>query len=83
MDSGTRTSPAGTEGVMGTDDKHGEENRADELQELVDRLASGATGPGGESLREAVHRRMRELSDESTTAEKRGERDAGEDHGSP
>ncbi|MFJ9562314.1 hypothetical protein ACIRQQ_19960 [Streptomyces fuscichromogenes] len=64
---------------MGTDDRHGEEDRADELQELIDRFASGATGPDGESLREAVHRRMRELSDDSTAARKRGERDTGED----
>ncbi|MFD3525008.1 hypothetical protein [Streptomyces sp. NPDC058653] len=49
-------------------------DRADQLHELIDRLEAGAerpdgpaptgpapTGSGGESLREAVHRRMREL----------------------
>ncbi|MGW2834979.1 hypothetical protein [Streptomyces sp. NPDC001286] len=53
---------------MGSDDKAGTD-RAQELQDIIDELTSGAasagapapTGPGGESLREAVHRRMREI----------------------
>ncbi|WP_406445116.1 hypothetical protein OHB00_48515 [Streptomyces sp. NBC_00631] len=56
---------------MASDKKSGKD-RADELQDLIDQLTSDA-GPGtgaptgtlGESLREAVHRRMREFDDAS------------------
>ncbi|MFF9410759.1 hypothetical protein ACF1B0_35330 [Streptomyces anandii] len=72
---------------MRDNDKDGED-RADELQEVIDQLTSGAaaasapppTGPGGESLREAVHRRMRELSEESKTVNRRSESTAAEDN---
>jgi hypothetical protein len=51
------------------DDEKSGKDRADQLHELIDRLTAGGpapdapapTGPCGESLREAVHRRMREL----------------------
>ncbi|SED64567.1 hypothetical protein SAMN05216489_04004 [Streptomyces sp. 3213] len=56
---------------MAGDEKHGQD-RADELQEVIDQLTSGAapgapapTGPHGESLREAVHRRMHEMDAEA------------------
>ncbi|MEU6323683.1 hypothetical protein [Streptomyces sp. NPDC047009] len=53
---------------MADDNKSGKE-RADHLHEVIDRLTAGAarpiaptpTGTKGESLREAIHRRMREL----------------------
>ncbi|MFD9334927.1 hypothetical protein ACFWBF_11040 [Streptomyces sp. NPDC060028] len=51
------------------EEEKGGKDRADQLHEVIDQLAAGAaspdapapTGPRGESLREAVHRRMREL----------------------
>ncbi|GGW59961.1 hypothetical protein GCM10010503_41490 [Streptomyces lucensis JCM 4490] len=59
---------------MTGDGKHGEDHadHADEPREVIDdQLTAGAaapgapapTGPRAESLREAVHRRMRELAD--------------------
>ncbi|MFC7258593.1 hypothetical protein [Streptomyces lutosisoli] len=59
------------------DEKNDGKDRADHLHEVIDQLASGPpeypagppadpaptapTRPGGESLREAIHRRMQEL----------------------
>ncbi|MFJ9729565.1 hypothetical protein ACIRP3_43285 [Streptomyces sp. NPDC101209] len=53
---------------MGSNEKPGTD-RAQQLQDIIDELTSGAASandpaparPGGESLREAVHRRMREI----------------------
>ncbi|MCI3221537.1 hypothetical protein [Streptomyces sp. NP-1717] len=53
---------------MAENEKRGKD-RADELRALIDELETGTDrpdapapkGPRGESLREAVHRRMREL----------------------
>ncbi|WP_089107010.1 hypothetical protein [Streptomyces hyaluromycini] len=66
---------------MANDEKPGKD-RADELQELIDQLTSDAasgtgapTGPRSESLREAVHRRMRELDDASQADEEATEED--------
>ncbi|MER7179600.1 hypothetical protein ABT404_08960 [Streptomyces hyaluromycini] len=67
---------------MANDEKPGKD-RTDELQELIDQLTSDAasgtgapTGPPrGESLREAVHRRMRELDDASQADEEATEED--------
>lgn len=62
---------------MAGDEEHGQD-RADELQEVIDQLTLGAapgapapTGPHGESLREAVHRRMHEM-DAEAKAEQEG-----------
>jgi hypothetical protein len=54
------------------ENEHDSKDRADQLHGVIDRLTAGAaardrapvapTGPG-ESLREAVHRRMHELED--------------------
>ncbi|MFF2507715.1 hypothetical protein ACFVTY_30720 [Streptomyces sp. NPDC058067] len=78
---------------MASDEKRGKD-RADELQKLIDELTSGAapdapapTGPRGESLRDAVHRRMGELADETkaersdTKAEQKGAEEAPEPDG--
>jgi hypothetical protein len=62
---------------MTKDDERAEDS-ADELQEVIDQLTSGEAVPGapaptgtrGESLREAVHRRMRELADKSKAEQK-------------
>jgi len=69
------------------DEKNDGKDRADHLHEVIDQLASGPpehpagppadaadapTRPNGESLREAIHRRMRELDsseDEPTSKE--------------
>ncbi|MGW6362314.1 hypothetical protein ACWFR5_45935 [Streptomyces sp. NPDC055092] len=65
---------------MASDEKRGKD-RADELQEVIDQLTSGATpgppaptGSRGESLREAIHRRMRELADETEAEQKSSEK---------
>ncbi|MFF9089922.1 hypothetical protein ACF1BE_26620 [Streptomyces sp. NPDC014991] len=68
-------------------DEKSDRDRIDELQEVVDKLATGgastgapaSTGPHAESLREAVHRRMHELKAESEAKEKRTEKASGSD----
>ncbi|MEV5283424.1 hypothetical protein [Streptomyces sp. NPDC051994] len=64
--------------TMAGDEKRGQD-RADELQEVIDQLTSGAaapggaapTGPHGESLREIVHRRMHQLDAEAKAEQER------------